>query len=367
LNEIIECVPNFSTSDPKVVEAILAEIRKNKDAYLLDYSYDDFYNRLVVSFVGSKNSVVKAALDSAVKAVRLIDMKKHKGQHPRIGAVDVVPFIPIENVTLEDCVGLARNFGKALAERTKVPVYLYANAASKPERSDLDWIRIGNYEKLKEMMTKPLQARVSTEDYNKVVNAINQKQSTHEEMIEIAEEREKLMLYLLDRMSKGYKVTILTTAPQLARVALQCQGAGDEATMSMAHMQTVKVSKKAVPLADFIGGCGAGRFYCAVSPEGKVQPCVFLPINVGNLKSEKFGDVWLTSSLFNELRDRGNLKGACGKCNYKYTCGGCRARAKLIRITFRAPIQGACWLERRRVLSSAAEDCFNSKGKLGFR
>jgi radical SAM protein with 4Fe4S-binding SPASM domain len=135
------------------------------------------------------------------------------------------------------------------------------------------------------------------------------------------------MLYLLDRMSKGYKVTILTTAPQLARVALQCQGIGDEATMSMAHMQTVKVSKKAVPLADFIGGCGAGRLYCSLSPQGDVHPCVFLPINVGNLKKEKFGDVWLNSKLFNTLRNRDNLKGACGKCSYKYICGGCRARA----------------------------------------
>jgi radical SAM protein with 4Fe4S-binding SPASM domain len=143
------------------------------------------------------------------------------------------------------------------------------------------------------------------------------------------EEREKLMLYLLDRMSKGYKVTILTTAPQLARVALQCQGVGDEAMMSMAHMQTVKVSKKAVPLADFIGGCGAGRLYCSLSPQGDVHPCVFLPMNVGNLKKEKFGDIWLNSELFNALRDRGNLKGACGKCSYKYICGGCRARASV--------------------------------------
>ena len=141
------------------------------------------------------------------------------------------------------------------------------------------------------------------------------------------EEREKLMLYLLDRMSKGCKVTILTTAPQLARVALQCQGSGKEITMSMAHMQTARVSKKAVPLADFIGGCGAGRLYCSISPQGDVHPCVFFPVNVGNLKTEKFGDIWLNSKLFNTLRDRSKLKGACGKCSYKYICGGCRARA----------------------------------------
>ena len=143
------------------------------------------------------------------------------------------------------------------------------------------------------------------------------------------EEREKLMRYLLNRMSKGCKTTILTTAPQLARVALQCQGPSGtgEVTMSMAHMQTAKVSKKAVPLADFIGGCGAGRLYCSLSPQGDVHPCVFFPVNVGNLKTEKFSEVWLNSPLFNALRDRSKLKGACGKCSFKFTCGGCSARA----------------------------------------
>lgn len=144
-----------------------------------------------------------------------------------------------------------------------------------------------------------------------------------------AEERENLMRYLLNRMSKGCKTTILTTAPQLARVALQCQrpaGTG-EITMSMAHMQTARVSKKAVPLADFIGGCGAGRLYCSISPQGDVHPCVFLPINVGNLKTERFLSLWLNSRLFKALRNRANLKGACGKCGYKFICGGCRARS----------------------------------------
>lgn len=144
------------------------------------------------------------------------------------------------------------------------------------------------------------------------------------------EERENLMRYLLARMSKGCKTTILTTAPQLARVGLQCQGPSGtgDVTMSMAHMQTVKVTKKAVPLADFIGGCGAGRLYCSLSPQGDVHPCVFLPIKVGNLKTQNFTDVWLNSELFNALRNRTNLKGTCGRCKYKYICGGCRARAK---------------------------------------
>lgn len=155
MNEIVECVPNFSTSDPKVVKAILHEIRKIKGAYLLDYSYDDYYNRLVVSFAGNKDSVMKAALKSAIKAVKLINMKKHKGQHPRIGAVDVVPFIPIRNATLEDCASIAKRFGETLAKETGVPVYLYGVAASEPQRSDLDWIRKGDYEHLSEMMKQP--------------------------------------------------------------------------------------------------------------------------------------------------------------------------------------------------------------------
>ena len=155
MREIIECVPNFSTSDPKVVEQILNELRATENAFLLDYTSDDYYNRLVVSFIGDKRSVLKAMLKMAFKAVELIDMRFHKGQHPRIGAVDVVPFIPIKNVTMEDCVRLARRFGKTLAEERGVPVYLYGEAATKPERRDLDWIREGEYEKLAEMMAKP--------------------------------------------------------------------------------------------------------------------------------------------------------------------------------------------------------------------
>jgi radical SAM protein with 4Fe4S-binding SPASM domain len=142
-------------------------------------------------------------------------------------------------------------------------------------------------------------------------------------------EREEVLRYLLNRMSVGCKTTILATAPQLARVALQCQGVSGtgEVTMSMAHMQTVKVTKKAVPLGDFIGGCGAGRLYCSISPQGDVHPCVFLPVKVGNLKTKKFQDIWFNAPLFKAFRNRANLKGSCGKCDYKFICGGCRARS----------------------------------------
>jgi glutamate formiminotransferase len=155
VREIIECVPNFSTANPAVVEAILNEIRRVEDVYLLDHTYDEYYNRLVVSYLGNKNSVSTSALNSATKALELIDMSKHEGQHPRVGAVDVVPFIPIKNVAMKDCVDLAKRFGEALARRCEIPVYLYGEAASSPERSDLDWIRLGEYEKLGEMLRKP--------------------------------------------------------------------------------------------------------------------------------------------------------------------------------------------------------------------
>ena len=155
MKKVFECVPNFSTSNPKIVEMILMEIKKTPNALLLDYTFDDYYNRLVISFVGDKKSVLDAALNTAFKGVELIDMRKHRGQHPRIGAIDVVPFIPIKNVTIEDCVELARKFGETLAEKCDVPVYLYGKAATKPEREDLDWIREGEYERLAEMIVKP--------------------------------------------------------------------------------------------------------------------------------------------------------------------------------------------------------------------
>jgi len=141
------------------------------------------------------------------------------------------------------------------------------------------------------------------------------------------EEREEVLIFLHKKLSEHLRMAILTTTPQLARVALQFPSNQEDLIMPLAHMETAKISKKAKGLADFIGGCGAGRFYCAVSPEGNVQPCVFLPITVGNLKTDKFENIWYNSSVFKILRNRGNLKGRCGKCGFKYVCGGCRARA----------------------------------------
>lgn len=155
MKEIVECVPNFSTQDLKITELILKEISETENTFLLDYTFDDYYNRLVVSFIGDGESVLKAMLKAASKAVELIDMRRHKGQHPRIGAVDVVPFIPIKNVSMKNCIELSRKFGKAIADKFEIPAYLYGEAATKPERKDLDWTRKGEYERLAEMIVKP--------------------------------------------------------------------------------------------------------------------------------------------------------------------------------------------------------------------
>jgi len=112
LRVIIDCIPNFSTSDPKVVESMVNEIRRTENVFLLDYTFGDYYNMLVVSFIGNKESTLKAVFNTAFKAVELIDIQKHKGQHPCLGAVDVVPFIPIKNVTMDNCIELAGKFGE---------------------------------------------------------------------------------------------------------------------------------------------------------------------------------------------------------------------------------------------------------------
>ena len=142
------------------------------------------------------------------------------------------------------------------------------------------------------------------------------------------EEREELLRFFNSKLSEDHKIAILSTTPQLARVALQCHSpTQDDIIMPLAHMGAAKVSKRAKALADFIGGCGAGRLYCAISPEGNLQPCVFMPLIVGNLKTERIADIWFNSQVFKDLRDREKLKGRCSKCGYKYVCGGCRARA----------------------------------------
>ena len=148
---IVECVPNFSEGrDAAKVDAIIEAIRSVRGIAILDRELDADHNRSVVTFAGPATSVVEAAFRGVERAIGLIDLRHHTGVHPRIGACDVVPFVPVEGVTLEDCVRLANELGARLWERLHVPVYLYEAAARRPERINLENIRRGQFEGLRE-------------------------------------------------------------------------------------------------------------------------------------------------------------------------------------------------------------------------
>ena len=155
--EIVECVPNFSEGRrPDVVEAIVAAIGSVPAVRVLNQEMDADHNRCVITFVGDRHGVAEAAFRGAEKAVELIDMTVHKGEHPRVGALDVLPFVPVAGVTMEDCVALARQVGKRIADELRVPVYLYEAAATRPDRRALPDVRRGEYEGLKvEIETNP--------------------------------------------------------------------------------------------------------------------------------------------------------------------------------------------------------------------
>jgi glutamate formiminotransferase len=147
---LIECVPNFSEGRrPEVVEEICRTVRSIDGVTLLDSSRDETHNRSVVTFAGSAEPVVRAAAAAVGRALELIDMERHTGAHPRIGAVDVIPFVPLGTTRMEECVDLARRFGEQIATRFELPVYLYAEAALRPERKRLADVRKGQYEGLK--------------------------------------------------------------------------------------------------------------------------------------------------------------------------------------------------------------------------
>jgi glutamate formiminotransferase len=148
---LIECVPNFSEGRrPEVVEAIVRAVGQIEGVTLLDHSRDETHNRSVVTFAGNAEPVVRAATAAVGRALELIDMAQHSGAHPRIGAVDVIPFVPLGTTRLEECVDLARRFGEQIAGRFDLPVYLYGEAALRPERRRLANVRRGQYEVLRE-------------------------------------------------------------------------------------------------------------------------------------------------------------------------------------------------------------------------
>jgi glutamate formiminotransferase/formiminotetrahydrofolate cyclodeaminase len=149
MKRLVECVPNFSEGrDASKVDAIVSAMREVPGVILLDRESDSDHNRSVVTLAGEPEAVGEAALRGVGKAAELIDLTKHSGAHPRMGATDVVPFIPIEGLTIEDCVALAKKVGREIWERFRIPVYFYEAAAQRPERTNLENIRKGQFEGL---------------------------------------------------------------------------------------------------------------------------------------------------------------------------------------------------------------------------
>jgi glutamate formiminotransferase len=155
-NTLVECVPNFSEGrDAAKVDAIV-EAMKVPGVYLLDREMDADHNRCVITLVGERDAIQEAGIRGVGKAAELIDLTKHQGAHPRMGAADVVPFIPIDGVTIEDCVAMARHVGSEIAKHFAIPVYLYEAAAATPERQNLENIRRGQFEGIRaEIGTNP--------------------------------------------------------------------------------------------------------------------------------------------------------------------------------------------------------------------
>jgi len=154
--KLVECVPNFSEGrDMATIDQITSEIRATEGVKLLDVDPGKDTNRTVVTFIGTPDAVVDAAFKAIAKAAEVIDMSKHQGAHARMGATDVCPFVPVSGVTMEDCAELARKLGRRVGEELKIPVYLYEEAASRPERKNLANVRAGEYEGLPEKLKDP--------------------------------------------------------------------------------------------------------------------------------------------------------------------------------------------------------------------
>src|SRR5258708_19218682 len=157
-NPLVECIPNFSEGRrSEVIEAIVAAIKGAGAVRLLDTSSDVDHNRTVVTFVGNPEAVESAAFAAIKTAAQLIDLDVHRGEHPRMGATDVVPFVPIRDVTIADCVAMAQRLGRRVGEELNIPVYLYESAATRPDRENLENIRRGEYEGLRDAIRSDAQ------------------------------------------------------------------------------------------------------------------------------------------------------------------------------------------------------------------
>lgn len=155
MEKIVECVPNFSTANPNVIKEITDAISAVSGVQLLNVEPDADYNRTVVTFVGLPEKIGEAAFQGFVQAAELIDMRSHKGEHPRLGAIDVCPFVPVKGVTDDDCIQIAQQLASRVAQELNIPVYLYGKATTKEEREKLPNIRKGEYEGLPKKIVDP--------------------------------------------------------------------------------------------------------------------------------------------------------------------------------------------------------------------
>jgi len=155
MKQVVECVPNFSEGrDPSKIDAIARAIERVSGVLFLDRSSDPDHNRSVITMAGEPMPVLEAAVRAVGRAAELIDLRQHAGEHPRIGATDVLPFVPVRGVTLEDCAALAHRAGREIWARYRVPVYFYEAAAMRPERKDLANVRRGGFEGLRETVLR---------------------------------------------------------------------------------------------------------------------------------------------------------------------------------------------------------------------
>ncbi|MBQ5761103.1 MAG: glutamate formimidoyltransferase [Clostridia bacterium] len=154
--KIVECIPNISEGrNTEVIEAVLDTVRATVGVTLLDYSSDPSHNRTVITFLGSPEGVQDAAVALAKKAAELIDLTKHEGEHPRMGAVDVIPFVPIKEISKEECIELSKVVAERVWNEAKMPVFLYEDSASTPARVNLAKIRKGQFEGMAEKVLEP--------------------------------------------------------------------------------------------------------------------------------------------------------------------------------------------------------------------
>jgi glutamate formiminotransferase len=154
MTRLVECVPNFSEGrNPETVRLIAGAIAAVESACVLDTHIDPDHNRSVITFVATPENVVRAAVNAVRRASQLIDMRAHQGEHPRLGATDVLPFVPVRGVTMDDCVTLARQAGESIAHELGIPVYYYEQAALRPDRVNLEDVRRGALELLREQIT----------------------------------------------------------------------------------------------------------------------------------------------------------------------------------------------------------------------